>query len=287
MIRVTIDPKSGFCFGVVRAIEMAEKYLKKGEDISSIGEMVHNAEEVHRLEDMGMKTISCADLDHEQSANVLIRAHGEPPSTYQTIKDKELNLVDATCPIVLKLQEKVRKFYLNHPESQIVIYGKEGHAEVIGLVGQTEGTAFVMSDSEDIVKLNPEKPVVMFSQTTMPLEGFYELKHELEAYINNEVTVFDTICRKVSHRVPEIHEFAGEQDVCIFVSGKNSSNGRMLYNVAKKSNPNTYFVSNADEINPDWFKDEMQVGICGATSTPQWLMEEVKKRIEGLVDLSD
>lgn len=284
MIHVTIDPKSGFCFGVVRAIEIAEQHLTKGEPLSSIGEMVHNAEEVRRLEGMGMKTISCADLDQEQSGSVLIRAHGEPPSTYKKIEEQGLKLIDATCPIVLKLQEKVKKYHQTHPDAQIVIYGKEGHAEVIGLVGQTNGEAFVLSDPEDISKLDPEKSVVMFSQTTMPLEGFHEMKHELEAYIKNEVIAFDTICRKVSHRVPEIAEFARDQDVCIFVSGKNSSNGRMLYNVAKKANPNTYFVSNADEVDSSWFSDGMHVGICGATSTPQWLMEKVKERIEGMVE---
>lgn len=282
MIHVTIDSKSGFCFGVVRAIEMAEKHLADGEDLSSIGEMVHNAEEVHRLEDMGMKTISCADIDNEQKSSALIRAHGEPPSTYQKIKDQGLTLVDATCPIVLKLQEKVKKFYQQKTDAQIVIYGKEGHAEVVGLVGQTKGEAFVISETEDIAELDPQKPVIMFSQTTMPLEGFEEMKHELNAYIKKEVTAFDTICRKVSHRVPEIHDFAREYDVCVFVSGKNSSNGRMLFNVAKKANPNTYFVSNASEIDREWFRDEIQVGICGATSTPHWLMEKVKERIEEL-----
>ena len=282
MIHVTIDPKSGFCFGVVRAIEKAEKHLGDGENLSSIGEMVHNAEEVHRLENRGMKTISCADLDKEQEGAVLIRAHGEPPSTYKKIEEKGLKLVDATCPIVLKLQERVKRFYEQNPDAQIVIYGKEGHAEVIGLVGQTNGSAFVMSEPEEIGKLDPEKRVIMFSQTTMPLEGFEEMKQELKAYINKEVKAFDTICRKVSHRVPEIHEFAREHDVCVFVSGKNSSNGRMLYNVAKKANPKTYFVSNADEVNSTWFEDEMHVGICGATSTPQWLMEKVKERIEEL-----
>jgi 4-hydroxy-3-methylbut-2-enyl diphosphate reductase len=245
--------------------------------------MVHNAEEVHRLEAKGMSTISCADLDNEQQGAVLIRAHGEPPSTYQKIKEKGLSLVDATCPIVLKLQEKVKKYYLTHPDAQIVIFGKEGHAEVTGLVGQTNGEALVISDPEEISKLDPEKKVVMFSQTTMPLEGFYEMKQALVGYIKNEVTAFDTICRKVSHRVPEITEFAREQDVCVFVSGKNSSNGRMLYNVAKKANPNTYFVSNADEVELSWFTDGVHVGICGATSTPRWLMEKVKERIEELV----
>jgi 4-hydroxy-3-methylbut-2-enyl diphosphate reductase len=282
MIHVTIDPNSGFCFGVVRAIEMAEKFLNNGKGINSIGEMVHNAEEVHRLEGMGMKTISCADLDNLEQEAVLIRAHGEPPSTYEKVKEKELTLVDATCPIVLKLQEKVRKYHQAHPDAQIVIYGKEGHAEVLGLVGQTNGEAYVLSDPEQISKLDPDKSVVMFSQTTMPLEGFNEMKLELEAFIKKEVIAFDTICRKVSHRVPEITEFAREQDVCVFVSGKNSSNGRMLYNVAKKANPKTYFVSNADEVDSNWFADGMHVGICGATSTPQWLMEKVKERIEEL-----
>ncbi len=282
MIQVEIDPKSGFCFGVIRAIEVAEQYLNEGKKLSSLGEMVHNAEEVKRLENMGMNTITCKDLPNDLSENVLIRAHGEPPSTYNRIKKENKNIVDATCPIVLKLQENVRKTYNTYPEAQVVIYGKPGHAEVIGLVGQTQGSALVLTEPEDVQQLDPNKPVFMYSQTTMPLEGFNEMKDVLENYINAEVTTFDTICRKVAHRVPEISEFASDHDVCIFVSGKNSSNGRMLYEVAKKANPNTYFVSKPDELKKSWFKDDMKVGVCGATSTPHWLMEKVKKSIETL-----
>jgi len=280
MIHVEIDPNSGFCFGVVRAIKMAEDHLAKGKNISSLGEMVHNAEEVKRLEAMGMHTITCRDLDRDKNQTVLIRAHGEPPSTYATLKDKGRHIVDATCPIVLKLQERVKKTYENHPGAHIVIYGKKGHAEVIGLAGQTNGDAFIMNNAEDVKKLNPDKPVFMFSQTTMPLEGFAEMKTALETYIEAEVISYDTICRKVAHRIPEVKRFAAMHDVCVFVSGKNSSNGKMLYNAAKKANSSTYFVSHANEIDKRWFKNEMSVGVCGATSTPQWQMEEAKTTIE-------
>lgn len=280
MIHVEIDPNSGFCFGVVRAIEKAEDYLKQGKKISSLGEMVHNAAEVKRLESMGMHTISCNDLDENQNENILIRAHGEPPSTYELLKRRGRNIVDATCPIVLKLQQKVKKTYESHPEAQIVIYGKEGHAEVIGLAGQTQQEAIILTVPEDIKKLDPKKPVFMFSQTTMPLDGFAAIKKALENYIQADVVSYDTICRKVAHRIPEVRRFAAMHDVCVFVSGKNSSNGQMLYNAAKTANPNTYFVTKASEINQDWFKNEISVGICGATSTPQWQMKEAKTTIE-------
>ncbi len=280
MIHVEIDSKSGLCFGVVRAIEKAEEYLNEGKKLSSLGQMVHNAEEVGRLEKMGMKTITCNDLQNDPNENVLIRAHGEPPSTYNRIKNENKNIVDATCPIVLKLQGNVRKIYNTHPEAQVAIYGKPGHAEVIGLVGQTQGNAVVLTEPEEVQQLDAEKPVFMFSQTTMPLEGFAEMKDTLENYIEAEVTTFDTICRKVAHRVPEISEFAANHDVCIFVSGKNSSNGRMLYEVAKKANPDTHFVTRPADLKKNWFKDEINVGVCGATSTPHWLMENVKNAIE-------
>lgn len=280
MIHVEIDSKSGLCFGVVRAIEKAEEYLNEGKKLSSLGQMVHNAEEVGRLEKMGMKTITCNDLQNDPNENVLIRAHGEPPSTYNLIKNENKNIVDATCPIVLKLQGNVRKIYNTHPEAQVVIYGKPGHAEVIGLIGQTQGNAVVLTEPEEVQQLDAEKPVFMFSQTTMPLEGFAEMKDTLENYIEAEVTTFDTICRKVAHRVPEISEFAANHDVCIFVSGKNSSNGRMLYEVAKKANPDTHFVTRPADLKKNWFKDEINVGVCGATSTPHWLMENVKNAIE-------
>lgn len=280
MIHVEIDPNSGFCFGVVRAVEMAEEYLKKGKSLSSLGEMVHNAEEVKRLESMGMHTISCHDLDKDESDNVLIRAHGEPPLTYETVNKEGRKIVDATCPIVIKLQKSVKKTWEIYPDAQIVIYGKPGHAEVIGLSGQTNDEAIVISEPADVRKLDPDKRVFMFSQTTMPLEGFAEMKTELEKYIKAKVTTYDTICRKVAHRVPEISRFATMHDVCIFVSGKNSSNGRMLFNVARKANPNSYHVSRADEIQRKWLQDEISVGICGATSTPQWQMEEAKATIE-------
>lgn len=282
MIHVEIDMQSGFCFGVVRAIDMAEAQLKNNLNLSSLGQMVHNAEEVSRLENLGMKTISVSDLEKDSNDCVLVRAHGEPPETYAEISRLGKTLVDATCPIVLRLQKQVKNCYLEHPEAQIVIYGKPGHAEVIGLLGQTEGNAIVITHKEDISQLNVNAPVYMFSQTTMPLDGFAKIRKLIESHVNKPVEVFDTICRKVSNRVPLIHEFAQNYDVCIFVAGKNSSNGQMLFNVAKKANPNTYFVSTLSDIDVNWFVDEISVGICGATSTPMWQMKNVRDFIEQL-----
>lgn len=282
MIHVEIDTNSGFCFGVVRAIEMAENKLAKTNSVSAIGEMVHNAEEVKRLKELGLRTISCNDIATDKNNNILIRAHGEPPSTYQTIRNEGKQVIDATCPIVLSLQDKIKNAYEENPDKQIVIYGKPGHAEVIGLVGQTNGAAKVITTPDDIEKLEPDKPVILFSQTTMPLTGLSTIETNLKNYMNAQVTIHDTICRKVSHRVSGISHFAQMQDVCIFVSGRNSSNGRMLYEIARKANPETHFVSNAEELQKNWFADEIKVGVCGATSTPQWLMEKVKEKIERL-----
>lgn len=285
MIHVEIDSQSGFCFGVVRAIEIAEQELKTHGCLSSLGLMVHNDEEVKRLENMGMRTIDVSQLDSDVGVRVLIRAHGEPPSTYRKVETLGKTLIDATCPIVLQLQKKVEKYYIDNPGAQIVIYGKPGHAEVIGLVGQTSGNAFVVTHEEDIEQLDPEKPLFVFSQTTMPLDGYAAIQNALREYMVASVQVFDTICRKVSNRVPLIRDFARQHDACVFVAGKKSSNGQMLYNVAREANPRTYFVSNVSEINPDWFSDGMRVGVCGATSTPMWQMEAVADFINGLFPL--
>lgn len=280
MVNVEIDPNSGFCFGVIRAIELAESYLKKGESLSSVGEIVHNAEEVRRLNNLGIQTITCDDIQNAQSANLLIRAHGEPPSTYLAARQNGKNIVDATCPIVLKLQQNIKKAFEQHSGAQIVIYGKPKHAEVIGLRGQTNYQAIVLSSPEEISKLNADVPVILFSQTTMSIEGLEKMKKALYQYMRAEVTVYDTICRKVSNRIPEIKKFAAAHDVCIFVSGKNSSNGRMLYEACKTANTKTFFISQPSELNETWFTYGMNVGVCGATSTPQWLMKDVKKAIE-------
>lgn len=282
MIKVKIDPNSGFCFGVVNAIQKAEEYLSKNKRLYCIGDIVHNREEINRLEKLGMETIDKSKLKNLDGYPVLIRAHGEPPSTYDNVRSNNLELVDATCPIVLKLQEKIRKLYESTPGIQIVIFGKHDHAEVIGLVGQTENTAIVVRTADDVEKLDRNKKTALFSQTTMPLTEFEYIKDKIEGYIHEELISFDTICRKVANRVPEISKFASNHDVCVFVAGRKSSNGRMLYEVCKKANPDTYFVSSSNEIEKDWFREDQSVGICGATSTPQWLMEEVKSKIESL-----
>ncbi|MDA3866736.1 MAG: 4-hydroxy-3-methylbut-2-enyl diphosphate reductase [Salinivirgaceae bacterium] len=282
MIDVEIDIHSGFCFGVVRAIDLAEEHLRQGHDISSLGQMVHNAEEVKRLEEMGMRTIENNAIKTDSNKYTLIRAHGEPPTTYENLRNWNKTIVDATCPIVLKLQERIKKCFGEQPETQIVIYGKPSHAEVIGLVGQTKNTAIVVSSEADVSSIDKTKPVCLFSQTTMPLDGFARIGEAIKANSSSTVEVFDTICRKVSNRVPAIREFASSKDVCVFVSGKNSSNGKMLYTVAKNANRATYRVSHPGEISKDWFADGMSVGVCGATSTPQWQMEKVKTYIERL-----
>jgi 4-hydroxy-3-methylbut-2-enyl diphosphate reductase len=250
MIDVEIDIHSGFCFGVVRAIDLAEEHLRQGHDISSLGQMVHNAEEVKRLEEMGMRTIENNAIKTDSNKYTLIRAHGEPPTTYENLRNWNKTIVDATCPI--------------------------------GLVGQTKNTAIVVSSEADVSSIDKTKPVCLFSQTTMPLDGFARIGEAIKANSSSTVEVFDTICRKVSNRVPAIREFASSKDVCVFVSGKNSSNGKMLYTVAKNANRATYRVSHPGEISKDWFADGMSVGVCGATSTPQWQMEKVKTYIERL-----
>lgn len=282
MINVEIDPNSGFCFGVINAIQKAEEYLSKSTRLYCIGDIVHNKEEINRLEKLGMETIDSNKLQNVEKFPVLIRAHGEPPSTYEKVRSNNLELVDATCPIVLKLQEKIKKLYKSTPGIQIVIFGKHDHAEVIGLAGQTNNTAIVVRTVEDVEKLDRDKKTALFSQTTMPLTEFEYIKEKIEEYLTEELISFDTICRKVANRVPEISKFASNHDICVFVAGRKSSNGLMLYEVCKKANPKTHFVSSSEEVEKDWFNEEQHVGICGATSTPQWLMEDVKTKIESL-----
>ncbi len=281
-MRITIDPNSGYCFGVTYAIEHAERELKEDSNLFVIGDIVHNNKEVERLNKLGLEAI-----DHEQfaklkDAKVLLRAHGEPPSTYEMAKQNNIQLVDASCPVVLNLQKRIKKAYEKgkDTQTQIVIYGKQGHAEVNGLVGQTEGNAIVCEGVDDIVKIDRNYPVVVFSQTTKTIEGFHKLVDTLRAEGYNVVKDNDTICRKVSNRVPILTQFSQEHDVIVFVGGKKSSNGKWLHSVCQKNNERSYFVSEAKEVDMSWFENCKSVGICGATSTPQWLMEEVAKHIE-------
>jgi 4-hydroxy-3-methylbut-2-enyl diphosphate reductase len=286
-MEVTIDVNSGFCFGVVFAIQMAEDELKQSGSLYCLGDIVHNNMEVERLEAKGLKIINHEQFAQLSNTKVLIRAHGEPPETYRTAIENNIELIDASCPVVLKLQNRIRNGYEHVGEGQIVVYGKEGHAEVNGLVGQTNGRAIIVESVDDLDKLDYSKPIQFFSQTTQPTEGFRQMHAEIERRIAEaggdnplQLESNDTLCRQVSNREPQLREFAAAHDVILFVAGKKSSNGWVLYNVCKEINPNAYFVSSWDEVNLDWFETESRIGICGATSTPMWLMEEIASNLK-------
>ncbi len=286
MLNVEIDKKSGFCFGVVKAISKAEEELAKNETLYCLGDIVHNGQEVERLTKMGMITIDHKQLAELHNAKVLLRAHGEPPSTYQIAKENNLTLIDASCPVVLKLQSRIKNAYDASIDSdtQIVIYGHHGHAEINGLVGQTEGKAIVIEDESELNLVDFSKNIRLFSQTTKSLDGFNHLVNTVSELTKNKTNFeySDTICRQVANRIPNITNFAQQNDIIIFVSGKKSSNGKVLFEHAKSINPNSYLVSDASEIialNIDLSK---KIGICGATSTPLWQMEAVQKKLNEL-----
>lgn len=278
---VEIDKNSGFCFGVVYAIEMAEDFLNENGSLYCLGDIVHNDKEVKRLQDKGLKIIDHDQLKELHDATVLIRAHGEPPETYRIAMENKLELVDASCPVVLKLQNRVRNAH--DEERQIVILGKKGHAEVNGLIGQTQQDAVVITCEEDVEKLDFDKPISLFSQTTKSTQLLYRIKERFEAK-GIDFKFNDTICRQVSNREPELRKFSERHDVIVFVSGKKSSNGKALFGTCKEVNPNSYFISGKEELDHSWFAGARSVGICGATSTPMWLMEEVAGAI-GEVEL--
>ncbi|MDW3648687.1 MAG: 4-hydroxy-3-methylbut-2-enyl diphosphate reductase [Bacteroidia bacterium] len=272
MLQVEIDSNSGFCFGVVYAIEMAEDHLKEHGQLYCLGDIVHNDKEVERLQELGLEIISHDELKELKNATILIRAHGEPPETYLTALENNLELIDASCPVVLKLQNRIRNAY--DEDRQIVILGKKGHAEVNGLVGQTQQEAIVISSEEEAEKLQIDKPVSLFSQTTKGTKLLYNIREKM----NDKFEDFkfnDTICRQVSNREPELQKFSDKHEVIIFVSGKKSSNGKALYQTCKSVNPESYFISGVEELDLDWIRGKKSIGICGATSTPMWLMEEV------------
>lgn len=276
-LTVTIDKASGFCFGVVYAIEMAEDILAEEEYLYCLGDIVHNDEEVRRLTNKGLRIIDheqLAELHHEK---VLIRAHGEAPSTYQLALQNDLILIDASCPVVLKLQNRIKNSY--DDKEQILIFGKHGHAEVIGLQGQTDGNAIVFQDLAELDHVDLPSKFTLYSQTTKSTEKFYHIKEQLLSR-GYEVKANDTICRQVSNRYEELEKFVVNYDRIIFVSGKKSSNGKVLYDVCKKYNDNSYFISSIDELDLSWFNQQDKIGICGATSTPMWLMEQVKAELE-------
>jgi 4-hydroxy-3-methylbut-2-enyl diphosphate reductase len=276
-LNVTIDNGSGFCFGVVYAIEMAEEMLDKQGYLYCLGDIVHNDEEVNRLFKKGLKTIDYETFNNLKNEHVLIRAHGEPPSTYKTAIENGITLIDATCPVVLKLQNRIKKSYDN--DENILLVGKKGHAEVTGLVGQVENDAIVFSDVDELDLANLPKDITVYTQTTKSKEKFKKITSELKEKGFN-VTPHDTICTQVSDRDTELRKFALKFPKIVFVAGTKSSNGKVLFEVCKQTNPNTFFVSNSSELNKDWFSPNEEVGICGATSTPLWLMEEVKNCLE-------
>lgn len=283
-MNIEIDKKSGFCFGVVNAIKKAEEELDKGEVLYCLGDIVHNGQEVKRLEEKGLITINHEQFANLKNAKVLLRAHGEPPSTYELARKNNITLVDASCPVVLKLQSRIKTAYQNEgqDDTQIVIYGEHGHAEVNGLMGQTDGKAIVIENENDLSKIDLSKNVRLFSQTTKSLDGFNRLIANIQENIKKDAKLeaSDTICRQVSNRIPNITTFASENDIIIFVSGKKSSNGKVLFNHSKSVNPNTYFVSEPSEIHSLDLDLTKKIGICGATSTPRWLMEEVAQALE-------
>ncbi len=287
-MKVTIDKYSGFCFGVVYAIQMAEEELAKTGKLYCLGDIVHNNMEVDRLNNLGLEIIDHKQLAELKDCKVLIRAHGEPPETYKTAIKNNIQLLDASCPVVLKLQHNVKEGYeeITKINGQIIIFGKEGHAEVQGLLGQTDGKAIIVASSDDLDKVDFNAPIYMYSQTTKSPKAFADLQEEIkrrkDVVGNTDAVKFivnDTLCRQVSGREPQLKEFAKENDVIVFVSGKKSSNGKMLFQSCLKENPNSYFVSEENEIKKEWFGENSEVGICGATSTPRWLMEDVAENI--------
>ena len=281
MAIIEIDNGSGFCFGVVTAIQKAEEEINKSGHLYCLGDIVHNSNEVERLQKIGLETITHDQLSQLHDVKVLLRAHGEPPQTYEVARRNNISLIDATCPVVLQLQKRIRNTYLDTPDDkqpQIVIYGKKGHAEVNGLVGQTQGNALVIESVDEVDKIDFSRNIYLYSQTTKSLEGFKKIVNEIQHRVahNVQFSSFDTICRRVANRIPQIKQFATNHDVILFVCGSKSSNGRILYEECRRVNPLSYLISNETEINLNWFLGKEHIGICGATSTPMWLMNQVK-----------
>ncbi len=287
MSKIEIDRQSGTCFGVARAITRAEEELKKGGPLFCLGDIVHNNIEVERLAKMGLITIDHEEFKKLKNVRVFLRAHGEPPSTYEIAKQNNIELIDASCPVVLGLQKRVKKKYIQRDvdDAQIVIYGKRGHAEVNGLLGQTDDSAIIIESKDELDKLDFTKNITLFSQTTKPLDGFYELGDLIKSKMEGEAVFefFDTICRQVSNRVPNIQEFAKKHDMIIFVAGEKSSNGKVLFAECKKHNPNSYIIHTPDQLDPSILSADKSIGICGATSTPMWQMEEVSDLISKMI----
>lgn len=282
-IQISIDENSGFCFGVTTAIRKAEEELQKGQQLYCLGDIVHNGEECKRLSLLGLEAIDHQQLSQLTDTKVLLRAHGEPPSTYHLAQDNNIEIIDATCPVVLQLQKRIRREYESNPSAQIVIFGKPGHAEVLGLVGQTEGNAIVVSSTDDVASLDFSNEIRLFSQTTQPLSEFKKIESYISQHIQQPATFesYDTICRQVSNRIPQMLEFASRHDAVLFVCGRKSSNGKALHNACLTVNPRTYLIEGPEDITPDMLRGIATLGICGATSTPKWLMEQCRDAIGG------
>ena len=289
MLNIEIDNGSGFCFGVTTAIQKAEEELAKGNNLYCLGDIVHNGMECERLREMGLITINHDELAQLHNAKVLLRAHGEPPETYELARKNNIEIIDATCPVVLQLQKRIKKQDdANSQEltanSQIVIFGKKGHAEVLGLVGQTHSNAIVIEHFDEVSQLDFSRDIYLYSQTTKSLDEFHRIIEYIQEHISPDATFrsFDTICRSVANRMPNISQFATKHDLILFVCGRKSSNGKVLYNECLRVNPNTHLIEGPDEINPQWLEGIKTVGICGATSTPKWLMEQCRDAIIGM-----
>ena len=283
-MRVEIDDKSGFCFGVVRAINEAESALKEGA-IASLGDIVHNRIEVQRLEALGLRTISHEEIPSVAGGRMLIRAHGEPPKTYEIAKNHNITIIDATCPVVAALQGKVKEAHRKMCESggSVVIFGKRGHAEVVGLAGQADGNVVVIESADDLSQIDLTHPIHLLSQTTQSISAFHNLADAIRSRVEEGMlTVDDTICRRVSSREEHLRHFSQSHDVVIFVSGGKSSNGKVLYEICRAANPRSYKIESQSELQREWFEGAESVGVCGATSTPKWLMERVAVAISSI-----
>ncbi len=281
MIQIEIDSGSGFCFGVTTAISKAEEELSRSDTLYCLGDIVHNGMEVERLHLQGLQTIDHSQLSQLHDVKVLLRAHGEPPATYATAERNHIEIIDATCPVVLQLQRRIKRQYDDNPQAQIVIFGKNGHAEVLGLVGQTDGNAIVVENLDDASHLCFDRDIYLYSQTTKSLDEFHALIAYIQAHISPQATFrsFDTICRQVANRMPNIAAFAARHDMILFVSGHKSSNGKVLFNECLRVNANSHHIEQPSEIDLHWLDGVKTIGICGATSTPKWIMEQCRDHI--------
>ncbi len=290
MAIIEIDKASGFCFGVTTAIRKAEEELNRSGHLYCLGDIVHNSNEVERLESNGLVTITHDQLRCLRGVNVLLRAHGEPPETYEVARRNDIHIIDATCPVVLKLQQRIKASFdealSSGRDAQVVIYGKRGHAEVNGLVGQTRGTAIVIESVDEIDRIDYSRDVYLYSQTTKSLEGFKQIVGEIRRRIKPGVQFqsFDTICRSVANRIPQIREFASQHQLILFVCGKKSSNGRILFAQCHDANPDSHLITSETEIDNSWLEGRQRIGICGATSTPMWLMNRVRDYVDSVVN---